>query len=301
MSSNGGARTSPIRPPPASSSAASARSSLAEWSKSFGGQLLRRLFLALLTFMALFMLLRDGETIAARLLGLADRWLGAPGERLADRMVVAVRGVVNGTVVVAVGEGIIIGIGYLVAGVPHAVLFAILTAAFAMLPLGAWFAFTAAALVMLLEGGSGIAAALVFGWGALVMVIGDNFVQPGLIGGAARLPFLWALIGIVGGLETFGLVGLFLGPVIMAALLDDLARVGSGVDAGGPCRRTHPTGRDRTPEPFALALVIAARVEAMQSPIYLGSILGGPLCAVRLRRSPSCCSRRRRSRSSRCK
>ena len=51
------------------------------------------------------------------------------------------------------------------------------------------------------------------------MVIGDNFVQPGLIGGAARLPFLWALIGIVGGLETFGLVGLFLGPVIMAALL----------------------------------------------------------------------------------
>ena len=98
-------------------------------------------------------------------------------------------------------------------------LFAILTAAFAMLPLGAWFAFTAAALVMLLEGGSGIAAALVFGWGALVMVIGDNFVQPGLIGGAARLPFLWALIGIVGGLETFGLVGLFLGPVIMAALL----------------------------------------------------------------------------------
>ena len=194
-------------------------SSLAEWSKSFGGQLLRRLFVALLTFMALFMLLREGETIAARLLGLADRWLGAPGERLADRMVVAVRGVVNGTVVVAVGEGVIIGIGYLVAGVPHAVLFAILTAAFAMLPLGAWFAFTAAALVMLLEGGSGIAAALVFGWGALVMVIGDNFVQPGLIGGAARLPFLWTLIGIVGGLETFGLVGLFLGPVIMAALL----------------------------------------------------------------------------------
>jgi predicted PurR-regulated permease PerM len=167
----------------------------------------------------LFMLLRDGETIAARLLGLADRWLGAPGERLAERMVVAVRGVVNGTVVVAVGEGVIIGIGYLVAGVPHAVLFAILTAAFAMLPLGAWFAFTAAALVLLLEGGSGIATALVFGWGALVMVIGDNFVQPRLIGGAARLPFLWALIGIVGGLETFGLVGLFLGPVIMAALL----------------------------------------------------------------------------------
>jgi predicted PurR-regulated permease PerM len=193
--------------------------SLAEWSKSFGGQLLHRLFVALLTFMALFLLLRDGERIAARLLALADRWLGGPGERLAEKMVVAVRGVVNGTVLVAVGEGILIGAAYVVAGVPHAVLFAILTTAFAMLPLGAWFAFTAAALVHLVEGGSGLAAALVFGWGAVVMLIGDNFVQPGLIGGAARLPFLWALIGIAGGLETFGLVGLFLGPVVMAALL----------------------------------------------------------------------------------
>jgi predicted PurR-regulated permease PerM len=193
--------------------------SLAGWSRSFGGQLLHRLFVALLTFMALFLLLRDGERIAARLLALADRWLGGPGERLAEKMVVAVRGVVNGTVVVAVGEGVIIGAAYVVAGVPHAVLFAILTTAFAMLPLGAWFAFTAAALVLLIEGGSALAAALVFGWGAVVMLIGDNFVQPGLIGGAARMPFLWALIGIAGGLETFGLVGLFLGPVIMAALL----------------------------------------------------------------------------------
>ncbi|HEX8663105.1 MAG TPA: AI-2E family transporter [Beijerinckiaceae bacterium] len=193
--------------------------SLAEWSKSFGGQVLYRLFLALLTFMALFLLLRDGEKIAARVLALADRWLGGPGERLAERTVVAVRGVVNGTVLVAVGEGIIIGAAYVVAGVPHAVLFAILTGAFAMLPLGAWFAFTAAALVHLLEGGSGLSAALVFAWGAVVMLIGDNFVQPGLIGGAARMPFLWALIGIAGGLEVFGLVGLFLGPVVMAALL----------------------------------------------------------------------------------
>jgi predicted PurR-regulated permease PerM len=51
------------------------------------------------------------------------------------------------------------------------------------------------------------------------MLIGDYFVQPALIGGAARLPFVWALVGILGGLETIGLVGLFLGPVLMAALL----------------------------------------------------------------------------------
>jgi predicted PurR-regulated permease PerM len=44
-------------------------------------------------------------------------------------------------------------------------------------------------------------------------------VRPVIIGGAARLPFLWVLLGILGGLETFGIIGLFLGPVIMAALM----------------------------------------------------------------------------------
>jgi predicted PurR-regulated permease PerM len=86
-----------------------------------------------------------------------------------------------------------------------------------MLPLGAWVAFSAAPLLLLVSG-SALAAAGVFGWGAAVMVIGDHLVWPALVGGAARLPFLLALIGIFGGLQTFGLLGLF-GPVIMAALI----------------------------------------------------------------------------------
>jgi predicted PurR-regulated permease PerM len=51
------------------------------------------------------------------------------------------------------------------------------------------------------------------------MLVGDYFIWPTLVGGAARLPFLFALIGIFGGLQTFGLIGLLVGPVIMAALL----------------------------------------------------------------------------------
>ena len=50
-------------------------------------------------------------------------------------------------------------------------------------------------------------------------LIGDYVIQPTLIGGSTRLPFLWALVGTMGGVETFGLVGLFVGPVIMAAVL----------------------------------------------------------------------------------
>jgi predicted PurR-regulated permease PerM len=51
------------------------------------------------------------------------------------------------------------------------------------------------------------------------MLVGDHFIWPTLVGGGAHLPFLFALIGIFGGLQTFGLIGLFVGPAIMAALL----------------------------------------------------------------------------------
>jgi predicted PurR-regulated permease PerM len=195
------------------------RGALAAWSQAVGGELLHRSLLLLVTFMALFLLLRDDGRIAGRALALTDRVLGGPGDRLAGKLVEAVRGTVVGTVLVALGEGALIGLGYVVAGVPHAALFGALTAGFALLPLGAWIAFGAATLTLLVAGGSPFAAAGVLAWGAAVMLAGDNLVQPALIGGAARLPFLWALIGILGGLGSFGLVGLFLGPVIMAAVL----------------------------------------------------------------------------------
>ena len=191
----------------------------AEFFKTFGGQLLTRAFMFFVALLALFVLLRNGRWIAQRFLDTADRIFGDPGEGLAGKMADAIRGTVNGTIVVAVGEGALIGLGYVIAGVPNPLLFTVLTAAFAMLPFGAWAAFTAAALTLGISGGEPWAAFAVFAWGALVMLAGDNFVWPTLVGGAARLPFLFAFVGIFGGLATFGLLGLFLGPVIMAALL----------------------------------------------------------------------------------
>jgi predicted PurR-regulated permease PerM len=55
--------------------------------------------------------------------------------------------------------------------------------------------------------------------GFTVTFIADHFVRPQLIGSATRLPFLWVLLGILGGVETWGLLGLFLGPAIMAVLI----------------------------------------------------------------------------------
>jgi predicted PurR-regulated permease PerM len=55
--------------------------------------------------------------------------------------------------------------------------------------------------------------------GAIVLFIADHFVRPMIIGEGAQLPFLWVLLGILGGIESFGLVGIFLGPALMAALV----------------------------------------------------------------------------------
>jgi predicted PurR-regulated permease PerM len=187
--------------------------------RTLGGQLIHRLFLLFFSLLALFVLLRNGRSVANRFLETSDRLFGEVGEGLIEKMVDATRGTVNGTVLVAVGEGLLIGVGYLIAGVPNAVLFTIFTTAFAMIPFGAWAAFTAAALVLVTGDGSGLAAAGVFCWGMIVMLAGDHFVWPTLVGGSARLPFLLAFVGIFGGLAAFGLIGLFLGPVIMAALL----------------------------------------------------------------------------------
>lgn len=186
---------------------------------TFGGQLIHRLFLLFFSLLALFALLRSGRTVAGRVLETCDRLFGEPGEGLVEKMVDATRATVNGTVLVALGEGVAIGVVYLLAGVPNALIFLLLTTAFAMIPFGAWLAFTAAAIVTISGGGSGVAAIGVFLWGSIVMLAGDHFVWPTLVGGAGRLPFLLAFIGIFGGLAAFGLVGLFIGPVIMAALL----------------------------------------------------------------------------------
>jgi predicted PurR-regulated permease PerM len=189
------------------------------WTGTLGGALLHRLFLFLITLVALFLVFRDGAWLADHALATVGRLLGDPGERLVSKIADAIRATVNGTVAAAILKGAIIGIGYVLSGVPHPLLFTVLTMTLAMVPLGAWLALAAAALILPVHDGSWLVAAGLFSFGAATLLIGENVIQPALIGGAARLPFLLVLIGILGGMQSFGLLGLFLGPVIMAALL----------------------------------------------------------------------------------
>ena len=188
------------------------------YTRTAAGQLANGLMLFAVTLLVLTAMLARGAHLATELNRASYRLLGDFGQRFIERLAVAVRGTVIGTVLVAVGEGSLIGIGYWIAGVPRPLLFAVLTIFVATLPFGAWFAFTIASLILVLQGHL-LAAALLFGFSVAVMMIGDNFVQPALIGQAVELPFVMALLGVFGGLETFGLVGLFIGPAIMSAVL----------------------------------------------------------------------------------
>ncbi len=87
---------------------------------------------------------------------------------------------------------------------------------------------------LLLQGQIGAGIGLLL-WGALVVSWIDNLVRPLVISGVAKIPFLLVLFGVLGGLAAFGLIGLFVGPVILAILLA-LWREWSGMNADRPER-----------------------------------------------------------------
>jgi len=97
-------------------------------------------------------------------------------------------------------------------------LFGFATAVVASIPFGAPVVFAIAATTLVLDSRL-TAAAVLLVTGLVVVFLADHFVRPALIGMSSRLPFLWILLGIFGGLESFGLVGLFIGPAVLAVVL----------------------------------------------------------------------------------
>ena len=183
-----------------------------------GSSVLHRAVIFAFTLLALFFLLRDRDTILAQVRQAGERLLGPASERIGSQAVQSVRGTIDGLILVGMGEGLVMTVIYLLLGVPHPLLLGMLTAVAATIPFGAAFMFLIAA-ALLLGLGSVSGAIIVMASGLAVVGIADHFVRPALIGGATRLPFLWVLIGILGGAETLGVLGLFVGPATMAVLV----------------------------------------------------------------------------------
>ncbi|HKD47668.1 MAG TPA: AI-2E family transporter [Rhizomicrobium sp.] len=185
---------------------------------SFGIEILRRLAQFVLTLLTLFFLFRDGDTLSYRVMCLGRRMFGIRSTNILKHIVDAIHGTIDGLVLVGLAEGVVIGVGYWVCGVPHALMFAIITGIVAIIPMGAPIAFLSATLVLFVEDRN-VAAVSLLVYSFLVLFITDHIVRPILIGGAARVPFLLIVIGILGGLASLGLIGLFVGPALMAVVM----------------------------------------------------------------------------------
>jgi predicted PurR-regulated permease PerM len=120
--------------------------------------------------------------------------------------------------IIAIGEGVVLGTAYWLAGVPSPVTLGALTGVMALIPGGAPLSFTLVS-VYLVGSGSLFAGIALFLWGTVELFVVDKTIRPKLVGGPIKLPFLPTFFGLIGGVKTMGFLGLFIGPVLMALLV----------------------------------------------------------------------------------
>lgn len=188
------------------------------WLLSFGWTAAGMLLTLLFMLITLFFLYRDGEKLALQLDTVGERILPERWNRFSRVVPATVSATVVGMTLVAIGEGIVLGIAYWIAGVPSAVVFGVITGFMALIPGGAPLAFSLISLY-LVGTGSVLAGVGLFMWGSIELFIVDKTIRPTLIGGPVKLPFLPTFFGLIGGVKTMGIVGLFVGPVLMALLV----------------------------------------------------------------------------------
>lgn len=175
-------------------------------------------FTLLFVIVILFFLYKDGEEICQQLDKVGERVFPGRWHRISRIVPTLISSTVSGMVLIAIGEGIVFGIVYYFVGAPTPVTLAVITGVFALIPGGAPLSMTAVSLYLVGSGSTGNGIAL-FIWGAVQLFVVDKTIRPRLVGGPVKLPFLPTILGLVGGVKTMGLIGLFLGPVIMALLV----------------------------------------------------------------------------------
>ena len=195
-----------------------ARPAMFQWTRIVGVQLLRRVSTLVFTLLTLYFVYLNRESLERDVPRVCRRLFGPAVVGLMKRAAEAIRATVDGIVLVAVAEGAIMSGVYAFAGAPHPILFGVVTGVFAMIPFAAPVVFGAVALLLASQNAVGAAIGVLIS-GSVVLFVADHFVRPVIIGEGAKLPFLWVLLGILGGVESFGLVGIFLGPALMAALV----------------------------------------------------------------------------------
>lgn len=173
------------------------------------------LFIHLLMTIAIAAVLyASGETAASWCRRFGRRLAGPRGEQVVVLAGQAIRGVALGVVVTAIAQSLVAGIGLAVAGVPRAGILSAVILLLCIAQLGPVLVMVPAA-IWLFATGATVAGVILVVFTVMALTM-DNFLRPFLIKRGADLPLLLILVGVIGGLLAFGLLGLFLGPVVLA-------------------------------------------------------------------------------------
>lgn len=165
-------------------------------------------------FIAFFFWL-SGERIASFLRAILLRIAGKRADHMLEVTGRAVRGTVYGIIGTAIVQGVLTGIGLTIAGGPKPVLLGTTAAFLSVLPVGPPMIWGPVALWLFATHHAGRGVILVL-WGVFIVSGSDALLRPYFISRGARIPFLLTLLGVLGGAVAFGLLGIFLGPTLLA-------------------------------------------------------------------------------------
>jgi predicted PurR-regulated permease PerM len=176
--------------------------------------LVRGLLELALSILIAFFLFRDGSAAATRVASAIEWVVGEQGRHMLILAGKTVRGVVYGILGTAFVQAVLAGIGFLIAGVPNPGFLALLTFFLSVVPVGPPLIWLPASLWLFHQGSTGWGIFMIC-WGVLVSSV-DNLVKPWLISQGNAMPFLLILFGVLGGALTFGFIGVFIGPTLLA-------------------------------------------------------------------------------------
>lgn len=192
--------------------------SVGTWFRQVGGSVVDWFVTLFFTLIALFFFLKEGEQTLHKFDRLGRKHLHQYWQRYWGELTVAMVATVNGTVMLGLVYGILMGLLYWAMGLPSSVLAGCLTAILAMIPFGAIVMSIIMGVLAYCQSGW-VLALVVFAVGIMLNAVSDHVIRPLVLGNSTKLPFLAILFGILGGVQLMGLLGLFLGPMIMVACL----------------------------------------------------------------------------------
>ena len=188
--------------------------SLATWLLAQAGSFGMMFVHFLLTLILAALLYRNGEAAASMVRRLARRIANERGENATVLAAMAIRAVAQGVVITALAQSILAGLGLAVVGIPYASLLTALIFMLTIAQIGPGPVMIPATIWLFWSGSSGWGTAML-AWSVFVMGM-DGFLRPVLIRRNANLPLLLIFAGVIGGLIAFGIIGLFIGPVLLA-------------------------------------------------------------------------------------